>query len=89
MIHHFFSKLAENLNQMNAYLQSCHPFEHNLFIKLIQGVDTLYNKLCTNTIFARNFKKHYNCLHIFKDVFARCNGPDDWIEIKNNEKICQ
>lgn len=74
---------------MNAYLQSCDPFEHNLFIKLIQGVDTLYNKLCKNTIFASNFKKHYNCLHKFKDVFARCNGPDDWTEIKNNEIICK
>ncbi|XP_031349465.1 uncharacterized protein LOC116175469 [Photinus pyralis] len=82
-------KIAENLNQLSTYLQSCTPFEHSLFTKLIQGVDTLYNKLCTNTKFARDFINHHNCLHTSRDAFVACNGPEDWIENSNNEIICE
>lgn len=48
----FFRKVSTNLDRMDLFLKQCQPPEQSdLYIQLIKGVDSLYDKVCSESPF--------------------------------------
>lgn len=44
--------MYESLNRMDGYLKTCEPPQQkDLYIQLVKGVNSLYQKLCTDGSF--------------------------------------
>ncbi|KAF5284436.1 hypothetical protein FQR65_LT13542 [Abscondita terminalis] len=82
-------RVEESLTDLDAYLRTCLPSQKDLYIKLLQGVDTLYTMICTKNFFADDFRNYYNCYHQISEALLKCNGPDDWNEREDNKVICE
>lgn len=76
------------MEETHYYLKSCDPpFQKDLYLRLIKGVDSLHHKLCKkNGHFIETFKKYHPCCH--QTDYKKCTGPADWVEDSNATKIC-
>ncbi|KAK4875589.1 hypothetical protein RN001_012011 [Aquatica leii] len=83
------NQVEDQLTDLYYYLQTCKPSQNDLYIKLMQGVDSLYNSICTKNSFAEEFQKHYICYHKISQRLSKCGGPDDWNEDNDDKAICE
>lgn len=60
-----FSKVSRNLDEIDEFLKTCEPAqEKDLYIQLIKGVNTLYDKICMEG----QFKKGNVPVYAFQNI---------------------
>ncbi|KAF2905086.1 hypothetical protein ILUMI_01070 [Ignelater luminosus] len=75
---------------MDGYLKTCEPPQQkDLYIQLIKGVNSLYQKLCSDGLFKSKFQRFYDCFHDLHNDFEDCFGPADWTEDESDSKVCK
>lgn len=86
----FISKVSDSLDSIDEFLKTCEPVDQkDLYMQLIKGVDSLYQKICNDGNFRTNFEKHFKCIQGLHTEFEDCNGPADWNEDMEKEKVCK
>ncbi|XP_028138420.2 uncharacterized protein LOC114332838 [Diabrotica virgifera virgifera] len=85
------NKLEEKLKNVEKYYTVCKQQNpHSLYVTLVAGVKALNDKVCClNQDFFRQFLIYHPCLYELRDDFEECNGPPDWTEHSQTEKLCK
>lgn len=74
------TRVMQNLEKIKDYLGTCKPtYQPNLYLQLIKGVDSLYDKICTDSPFKKSifyyiyiFIQTYNKLQNFRKFINAC-----------------
>ncbi|KAJ3643338.1 hypothetical protein Zmor_026056 [Zophobas morio] len=84
------NRVAANLDKIQNYVKTCTPpNQPDLYFQLIKGVESLHDKICTESPFRKRFEEIHKCLHELRNDLEDCGGPADWNENSDNNAVCK
>ncbi|XP_060529094.1 uncharacterized protein LOC132703699 isoform X2 [Cylas formicarius] len=80
--------IENNLRRVDRYLKNC-SLPVGLYLNLIYGLRSMDEKLCKNLKFYRKFDTFYACFHDLNRDYDSCDGPADWNEDEDKNRVCK
>lgn len=82
--------VSKTIDRMQGYMKTCslQP-QQATYNHLLKGVTALHHKLCTKDAYRKSFMNFKSCFSQLQSEFDSCNGPADWLETCDPQKVCK